>query len=320
MKKRGQVSIFMIIGMVIIIGFLLFYYLQSSNSKNKSAASNANSIQQNDVQVVKTYVENCIKIAVEDALFNRTGPQAGYIDPQPNARYIEPGLPAGSLGYTNYLGDKVPYYLRATCTKYCKSQICSPPPCVCIEWRCSWSYNKHVPDSTPELNIIGGKIENYIKAEFPSCFDLNAFEGIGIEVTMSDKSPKVGVSINSEDVSVTMNYTINAEKGGQITTIKSFIAIVPIRLKKLYDGSISLINKIESVKDTPFTSKVPYNIAGDCASYDKNGHTNVYSKPVDSDSDIIQFVDFSTYNNHYFKSYIFQFAVKNIDVIGICAG
>ena len=36
--------------------------------------------------------------------------------------------------------------------------------------------------------------------------------------------------------------------------------------------------------------------------------------------EIIQFVDFSTYQNHYVKSYIFQFAVKNIDVQGNCAG
>jgi len=36
--------------------------------------------------------------------------------------------------------------------------------------------------------------------------------------------------------------------------------------------------------------------------------------------EIIQFVDFSTYEQNYFNSYIFQFAVKNVNATGSCVG
>ena len=75
-------------------------------------------------------------------------------------------------------------------------------------------------------------------------------------------------------------------------------------------------------RDTDFLTEIPYSLsASECASFDKNGVTNVYLKTSDSGKkEIVQFVDFSTYQNHYVKSYIFQLAVKNIDVQGNCAG
>ena len=76
---------------------------------------------------------------------------------------------------------------------------------------------------------------------------------------------------------------------------------------------------MEKVKSLQPDNK--YDISTDCNIYDKNGLTNVYLRDSnDKKGRIVQFVDFSTYNNYYFNSYIFQFAVMNVTIEGSCVG
>jgi len=94
--------------------------------------------------------------------------------------------------------------------------------------------------------------------------------------------------------------------------LDSIRVALPIRFKILYDDAVTLV---ENIKDSqPET----YDISSDCDNY--GGLINVHLKDSDDGSSkIIQFEDFSTYNEKYFNSYIFQFAVKNVNVDGDCA-
>jgi hypothetical protein len=124
----------------------------------------------------------------------------------------------------------------------------------------------------------------------------------------------------------------------------------------LYESAIELVNHIQAnaEQDTPQTDndpnidleKVMYyidtsvNLLANPSTKDyctdfvvksnaKNiGNINIY--PLDDvrapdagiapDEEIVQFLDYSTFYDHYVDSYVFQFAVKNINIENSCFG
>lgn len=284
MKKRGQITIFLIMGIIILILAGSFYYIKSYSAK--STLENApDKAQTSEANIVKTYAEACIKRIADEALFGRIGLQGGYIDPNGDAKYNENGVPLSGPRPARYLQDVVPYYLNDSKTYY------------------------------PSLGEIGNKISNYVNVEFGNCFKKDAFEAIGIVIEPLEAA-KAEVSINQEDVSVNVDYTTNVRKGGTKTSIKSFRVVLPIRLKPIYESAIFLVEKVKSLQPDN-----EYDTSADCSIYDKNGLTNVYLRNTnDNLGKIVQFVDFSTYNNYYFNSFIFQFGVMNVTIKGSCVG
>lgn len=190
---------------------------------------------------------------------------------------------------TSFLSISVPYYLEAICT----------------ETRCSFK------DYIPDEDKIIERLSDYIIVEFQKCFDKTIFEDIGLNVTYSVKNVRADVSLNEDDVFIKINYPIIVERDETKTNLDIFTVTLPIRLKALYDSSKDFVQKIKNTNSNTYTINLE-----DCKSSDKNGLTNAYIK----NSEIFQFVDFSTYKEKYFNSYIFQFAVKNINIDGSCGG
>ena len=78
MKKRGQITIFLIIGIMIIVLFGIVYYAKSYNTK--STMENAPEKTSGESAILKAYAESCIKDIAEKALFEIISEQGGYID------------------------------------------------------------------------------------------------------------------------------------------------------------------------------------------------------------------------------------------------
>ena len=191
-----------------------------------------------------------------------------------------------------FQGKSVPYYLEA----------------ACISFECTFKEN------APSLESIKEKLSNYIIVEFEKCFNANNFEDIGLEVTKPVSKVNADINLNEEDMSINLEYPLIIARGEAKTNLDSFKVTLPVRLKALYDSAITLVAKAKS------TQPNEYDLTPDCSSYDKNGLTNVYVKNADNGAkEIIQLIDFSTYNGKYLKSYTFQFAVKNVKVEGGCA-
>lgn len=304
MQKRGQITVFLILGLVLIIIFGLMYY-SSNYKKAKTIKAQAAKGNAQVADVVAAYAENCIKKAAEDALFSRIGPQGGFINPNGDAKYKEEGVKNSLINppTTSFDTYTIPYYLKA-------EQIC-------IQDSCQWDYTENVP----EINSIKERLGNYVMAEFEKCFNTTVFENIGMKVVKpSAAKVSVDVGLNQEDVSVKLTYplTIIAIKDKSEANIDSFVVVLPIRIKALYDGAKEFINQIKTAGLSYDTFPLKYSISQQHCSayYDKNHLTNVYFK----NNEVVQFVDFSTYEEKYLNSFIFQFAVKNVNVEGVCAG
>ncbi|MEK6892257.1 MAG: hypothetical protein AABX25_03670 [Nanoarchaeota archaeon] len=303
MQKRGQITVFIIIGIVMIIVLGIFLYLSGYSTKAQTSVNIKEAVNPSDTNIVKTYAESCLKLVSDDALFNRIGLQGGYINPDSTTTYGEPGV--GFPLPSSFQGKKVPYYLTG--------EGVAP----------SLTYSAFVPD----LELVKKKFENYILVEFEKCFSKNTFKDIGLEVEkphvdyqslnfdLSGTSVNISAEFNKNDVYVNLNYPIVIKRGPARTSVESFNIMLPIGFKVLYESAAALVNNTKKVQPNA------YDISTDCSLYDKNGFTNVYLKESDSGSkEIVQFVDFSTYYKNYLNAYIFQFAVKNVNIKGSCTG
>jgi hypothetical protein len=285
MLKRGQITISLIVGMVIVMLIGFYIYISNFSAKMKSIA--AAKIEAS-TDIVKVYAESCIKMVSEDALFNRIGLQGGYINPDGDSTYQENGVP--NPPPASYLGKKVPIYVKGISGTSTTSAF------------------------IPDLGATSRKLAKYIEVEFEKCFRANVFADIGIDV-LKTGNINAEVGLNEEDVIIELKYPLSVKIANTETKFESFRVNLPIRLKALYDGSVILVENIMNAQPNE------YDIASDCNTYDKNGLTNIYLKNSnDTASKIIQVVDFSTYQKNYLKSYIFQFAVKNVNVNGNCVG
>ncbi|MBI4452564.1 hypothetical protein HY637_03985 [Candidatus Woesearchaeota archaeon] len=333
MKKRGQITIFLIIGLAILILFGVFYYFKSYSTKSALEAAPDKRASESDI--VKAYVESCIKNVAEEALFEKIGEQGGYTDVNANPKYGESGTTGSSISpsYVLFQGENVPYYLEAYCQQTDCAQYSATPPYDCAKQVCrAWKTYENLPT----LDAINKKLANYIAVEFEDCFKENIFEDIGIKIEkpnvdyaainfdFSRSNVNVEVSFNEGDTSIKMAYPLLISKGDTKSKLDSFIVVLPIRLKPMFEGSQAVVDEmkafIEGLSDTDYVADVPFLIEqSKCATYIKKDLTNLYTKASDS-AKIVQFVDFSTFYNYYWNSYIFQFAVKNIKLEGNCVG
>jgi hypothetical protein len=89
-QKRGQITIFVIIAILIVAGILLFFYIQNKTSSLTPTIPK-------DVPPVYNFVQDCLKETSENALI-RIGEQGGYF-----LIFDEPSIEG-----------RIPYYLQGT--------------------------------------------------------------------------------------------------------------------------------------------------------------------------------------------------------------
>ena len=293
MQKKGQITFFLVTAVVILLFAGIYFYSKNYNTKTISDDIIQSKLEPGYADALKAYAESCIRMTGAEALFNRIGLNGGYIDPDGDPEYGEEGLPQNAPPPALYLDNKVPYYLQKA-----------------SEAGSETAYDTFVPS----LDWIGRKLGNYIAVEFEKCFDTGVFEDTGLNIIMPRKDIRVNVDINENDIYIKLEYPLTIKKGSVQTKLDSFAATLPIRLKALHDSATAII---ENIKNSQPNS---YNITQDCRIYDKNGNTNVYARELGQGTKIIQFYDYSTYLEHYVNTYIFQFAVKDVNVDGSCVG
>ena len=80
MQKRGQVAIFVVVGILILILFGMFVYMETSAGTEKLAANVQEAQQSNQLESpVQVYVETCLERTGEEALLS-VGKHGGYLD------------------------------------------------------------------------------------------------------------------------------------------------------------------------------------------------------------------------------------------------
>lgn len=219
---KAQVTVFIIVGIVILFVFAGVLYLTQRVSTSELTTESEQALQDvpTEFQPLLTFTQNCLGQTGERALII-LGEQGGYIYPDLLGEYsLSDATESDGL---NLDPLKVPY----------------------------WHYNKN-PNSELEVQFaslqpqlyakddselsIESQLGRFVKEKLDSCLnDYSAFtaQGYKIETRLAEK--KVTVNIADEAVIFNLKMEVTAEKGDNQHDFDQFYVRVPLQLKHYYE-------------------------------------------------------------------------------------
>ncbi len=196
-EKRGQVTVFVVVGILLVAGVLLVLYLRSSETL-KTEISKAISVPP-QVQEVSSFLEGCLEQVAEEGI-QLLGMQGGYTalatDPASlQSLAVVPG------------GGRVAYWYY------------EDPPGVAVH-------------NMPSLTAMEQALEQYIDTHFSACADFRRFQLEGY--AFSAASAASTVNIGDRAVLVKLEYPLRIDYKGEQSIIRPLAATLPSSLGHLY--------------------------------------------------------------------------------------
>jgi hypothetical protein len=220
MNKRGQIVIFVLIGIVILIALGFILYIQESASDDIRKDEIAELPLQ--IQPVKTYVESCIESIGPIGLY-LIGVQGGFIEPFPIALKTH----YSQIAYGYYEGVKTLVSLQAIGQEFSEYIQTELPPCI-NNFEALQGYDITAGEIKGET--VFTEDETIINLKYPLTISRE-----GSRTTMSDFSVAFPVRLRKIHgvVDTIVNKEAEAPNSIDITYLKESgfdIAIVPINL------------------------------------------------------------------------------------------
>lgn len=225
MEKRGQITLFIIIGVIILFSVFTFFYLRSRVIE-REVAEELPAVEKVPLEFepIRLFTQNCLqKIGTEAVKI--LGEQGGYIDPESFGANIIPQNPTESDALEFAPGSElyVPYWWYLKAPNKCKGN------CLFSSMRPS------LHRAAPGDSSIESQIDAYIEQEIQSCLnDYAAFEIQGFEITPVGEL-KSRTRVTASDIALSITYPLKTKLGESSYTIENFYATVPVDLEKIYN-------------------------------------------------------------------------------------
>ena len=222
MNKRGQITVFIIIGILILFAFALVFFIYSSSVEKKEISARP-VIEQvpTELNPLVLYVEDCIRQTAERGLIV-LGENGGYINPDDHGVYsYEDPSDFDGVMISKNSDTKVPYWLYSRISNNENSISCdSLAPSLKRE------YNKD--------DSIESQLDKYINQELEICIDeFRQFKLQNFEIKEGD----IDTTTTVTDTKITffVEYPLDIKAGNFDASIDKFFTELDVPLKKIYD-------------------------------------------------------------------------------------
>jgi len=228
--RKGQVTVFIIIGIVLLslVGGSV-YYLNSKKETTEQSLPKAQKIS-SAFEPVRSVVEDCLGKVSEDA-FVKLSETGGYLEP----RSI-PGLQVEMMNPTE--GDAVAVTPESQLVIPYWFSMSSPNSC---NGGCEFKLQRPtLKKSQGGLNSIEGDVAQYIDDHIGECiggFSILADQGFRVQEQGNLKSI---VSINDGDVLVELNWPLLVVLDGSTEEMSQFYHVLDLRFKDIYTVASNL--------------------------------------------------------------------------------
>ena len=232
-NKKSQTTIFMIIGLIIVIGAVIFYY--STQKISKPIEPEVKIIEEQvpiEFDPIKNYANDCAYSAGVEGL-KIIGKQGGYISFTDKLLNRESFTITNNPTETDVVSFTRDSDLKSAYWWYLKSANNCNADCKFASKR---------PDLRTTDNSIEKQLERYIDSRFKEC--LNNFEPFaeqGFKISEAGKI-KTDVTIGTDDVIVLVEYPLNVEIQDAKTKLSQFLVRIPVNLDKIYDLATKITN------------------------------------------------------------------------------
>jgi hypothetical protein len=277
---RSQVTLYVIIGLVIILATSVFFYNRTSIEREE-----APNILENQAAMVKSYVEQCMFSVALDGIFLKLGYQGMYIDSDYNAHYGDyDQAPSRAHGLIT-----IPY----------------------------WFYNDE--DISPSVEQAQRRLERYMLVEVYECANFDEISFLdGTEIIMpapdyqgtlfTDKTTWMDVAINDNDVMIKYYFPIILSRGKSKKTIEEYNARVPVPLGKDFALAKDILSRI--------INSDYYDLTNSCHDFYRGDNINVFyynNKIVIHDYETL-------FNPVIGRTFTLQYLISDKAVYGYCGG
>lgn len=277
MRKKAQLTFFVVLGIFILFIFIfLFWVLQSSQKSQLEKEQESKLDIPLKLNLIKTSISSCLEMSGKDVLYY-AGRQGGYIFPE--QRF------SNNVNIDIY---KVPYYIDCGRQTY------------------------------PDINQIKQETERLIYQEFLDCFQIQIQSSLRQQGLFLNDAPNVGkvnVSFNAEDTVVDLYYPLDVLSKEFTGEISLFRQRLNIPFLKFYNFTNNFIQDMsqQSVINS-MLDYGPYIVNSNCNRYQQD-KTNLFIKKLCNETDLIQLVDYKSYNT-YSKSFVYQFTTRKMKFTG----
>lgn len=227
-KKKAQLSIFLIIGVALVIIVSLFFVFRNMMVEKTLEEDVGTKLiiekVSNEFKPIQLFVDTCVKdVAVRG--FRKLGMQGGYINSME--------LISNPVDPTAKNSDSIHFFPKDNEQKiaywwYMKSSE-----------KCFASMSCKFDSKKPELeggpNSIEGQLEKYIDENIQSCLqNFAVFADAGLEID-SKKSPKSDITFTKDDTVVSLTYPLRAtSKSSKSQDLSFFNTRIDINMRNMY--------------------------------------------------------------------------------------
>lgn len=231
--KKSQVTIFMIVGLMIVIAGGIFFYATKQSKQNLEPEIQV--IQEKvpiEFDPLRSYITDCVNAIGTEGL-KLIGEQGGYIsltDKSLNKESFAINPSPTESEVVSFAKDselKIPYWWYLKSRNDCKGD-------------CTFASKR--PELRATDNSVEKQLERYVNKKFKDC--LNNFEPFaeqGYKITEKGNL-KTDVVIGAEDVNILVDYPITAEGPNSKTEMSQFVSEFPVNLDKIYGLATKITN------------------------------------------------------------------------------
>lgn len=220
MLKRGQVTIFIVLGIVILIAFGFLAAIKLNLFKTEFERELVRSQVPEQLKPVKTYIDNCLSSISETAVYTLSS-RGGYLS-------IPKDIIPRSINnpFSNsleiYPGNEVAYWFYESANAIQKQQI-------------------------PTTEGIELELEEYLNEHFSDCYyELGTYYNQGFEIELSEDVDSK-VNLENNHIEITIDAPMYVALNDVTKTIEKHTIKLEIPLKKFYDLSKKILeNELES--------------------------------------------------------------------------
>lgn len=232
MQRRAQVTVFIILGVVLLVAVSVYLYVQTQTTQKTLEEAQVPVVKEVPVefQPVNSYVETCMAQVGVEAL-QKLGSQGGYIDPLKYGLRTNPVNPteADAVEFVTGSGVIVPYWFYLKSNNRCDAD-------------CQFQYNRpHLFRSEGEPSIEG-QLDDYMNTHLADClkdFSVLKAKGYGIEQAGQIKTT---TDIFAKDLGFLIEFPLKITKGSSVHKIDSFFLRVPLDLRSIYEQATLITN------------------------------------------------------------------------------
>lgn len=253
MNRKGQLTIFIIIGIVLLFSTALIIYIKQSVVEYKPPVEVAVEQVPTELRPLQTFITECAKSTVLEAV-KKAGTQGGYIDTSKIS--VNDNDPTSGQGISLSPGSdvKIPYWYYMQSPNDCSQD------CALATEQPSLYRSAGIGNSLEE------QFDKYVEQRISICLsNFEQFKQQGLEIEAGKM--KAFTTIAKTDVFVQLDFPITVKLQNRVETMSKFTARIPVNLGKFYDLAAELTKKEIS---SGFLSSMALNLIESYSSIDKN--------------------------------------------------